>query len=232
MYLGTDSAAVAEGTASAQTMTQHGYTPDSLDLATTYCWRVDEIGDDGAYEGDVWTFTTEGYVVVDDFESYTNDEGKAIFQTWLDKWASADTYGGAQVGYTDPTFVETSIVHGGKQSMPLYYDNSIATFSETAIAFDPSQDWTQSRIQSLTLYFCGDADNAGAGQLYVKINSTKVLYDGSASDLQTEAWHPWTIDLSSTGASLKEVTSLAIGVSGSGASGLLFIDDIGLYPAQ
>jgi hypothetical protein len=39
----------------------------------------------------------------------------------------------------------------------------------------------------------------------------------------------WNLDLASVGANLQSVTSLAIGVEGSGAAGLLLLDDIGLY---
>ena len=55
-------------------MTDHSYTPADLMLATEYFWKVDEVGDAGTYPGDVWSFTTEEYAVVEDFESYNDDE--------------------------------------------------------------------------------------------------------------------------------------------------------------
>jgi hypothetical protein len=227
VYLGTDSNAVADGIAPVATVTDHSYTPGALDMATTYYWKADEIGDTGTYEGDVWSFTTEKYVTVDNFESY-NDSDNCIYDTWLDGYV--DKSSGSQVGYLNAPFAETTIVNSGLQSMPLAYSNTASlNYSEAVRTFGTSQDWTGSGAESLTLYFFGGASNTGAGQLYVKINSTKVLYDGSASDLQLGVWLPWTIDLSSTGVSLKKVTSLTIGVSGSGSAGLLFIDDIRLY---
>jgi len=65
--------------------------------------------------------------------------------------------------------------------------------------------------------------------LYVKINGTKVAYDGQASNLALTGWQAWNIDLASSGASLQNVTKLAIGIDGNGASGTLYFDDIGLY---
>ncbi len=38
------------------------YTPDTLKLAKTYYWRIDEFDAIETYKGDVWSFTTEGAV--------------------------------------------------------------------------------------------------------------------------------------------------------------------------
>jgi hypothetical protein len=38
------------------------YTPDSLEMAKTYYWRVDEFDAVDTYKGNVWSFTTEGAV--------------------------------------------------------------------------------------------------------------------------------------------------------------------------
>ena len=91
------------------------------------------------------------------------------------------------------------------------------------------QDWIQGGIKTLVLYFHGAADNA-AGQLYVKINNTKVIYNGKSDVLTMPLWKQWNIDLASVGGNLRSVRSLTIGVSGSG-KGLVFIDDIRLYRA-
>jgi hypothetical protein len=112
--------------------------------------------------------------------------------------------------------------------MPLSYDNSGGvTVSEAEHTLDASQNWTQHGIKSLSLSFFGAPDNI-AGQLYVKVNGTKVSYPGSAEDLKIAAWIPWVIDLS--GLNVQNVTTVAIGVEGAGAAGMLLIDDIRLYP--
>ena len=38
------------------------YSPDPLELAKTYYWRIDEFDGIGTYKGNVWSFTTEGAV--------------------------------------------------------------------------------------------------------------------------------------------------------------------------
>jgi hypothetical protein len=65
--------------------------------------------------------------------------------------------------------------------------------------------------------------------LYVKVNGSKVLYDGNPSNLALTGWQVCNIDLASLGAGLQNVTKLAIGIDGNGASGTLYFDDIGLY---
>ncbi len=204
---------------------------DSLDLDTTYYWRIDEVNETDAvsvWEGHTWSFTTEEFLVVDDFEGYTDDmdAGEAIFQSWLDGMESATTYGGSQVGYINSPFAEKFIVHGGRQSMPLFYDNTSATFSETTLSL--SQDWTASAVKSLSLWFRGASGNTG--QLYAKINGVKVVYDGDAGDIAlATGWLPWNIDLSSLGVDVSGIKSLTLGVAGTG-SGVVYIDDIRLYP--
>jgi len=221
VYSGTDPNALALADTTAET----GYAPDTLDLATTYYWKVDEVNETDAisvWEGRLWSFTTQAFLVVDDFENY-NDEDNLIYETWADGWVN-DT--GSTVGYLEGPFAETTIVNNGSQSMPLFYDN--ADFATSEADLDLSQDWTASGVKSLSLYFQGDPENSG-GQLYVKINGTKVAYDGDAADITLAAWQAWNIDLSTVG-NVSNVSKLTIGVEGAGASGVVYIDDVRLYP--
>ncbi len=205
------------------------YNPGTLDLGTTYYWRIDEVNDNAApslWTGTPWSFSTQDCLVVDDFESYTNDidGGKTIFQAWLDGYE--DSTNGSQVGYLNAPFAEQAIVHGGKQSMPLYFDNTSASTSVADLDLG-GQDWTRAGIRALVLYFRGSTSNTG-GRLYVKINGTKVVYDGDADALTRPMWKQWNIDLASAGTNLYNVTSLSVGVDG-GGSGLVYVDDILLY---
>ncbi len=232
VYLGADANAVAEGAVTPATVTDHSYTPPAMDLGALYYWKVDEVGDSGTCEGNLWNFTTQEFLVVDDFESYGDDmdADDAVFQTWLDGYD--DAANGSIVGI-DPavngTFCETTLVHGGRQAMPLFYDNSgPATYAEAKRTFDDAQDWTTRGIKSLSLYFRGNAGNKG--NLYVKINNTKVPYDGETGDIGAALWLPWNIDLSAVGGNLSKVASLAVGVEGAGAAGVVYIDDLRVYP--
>ncbi len=112
--------------------------------------------------------------------------------------------------------------------MPLIYNNTDFVFSEAKRTFDPAQDWTARGVKSLSLFFQGVAGNTGT--LYLKINGTKVAYDGPASDIAVTQWLPWNVDLSAVGGNLTKITSLTIGIEGAGAAGTLFVDDIRLYP--
>ncbi|MCH7921230.1 MAG: hypothetical protein IIC50_25080, partial [Planctomycetes bacterium] len=82
--------------------------------------------------------------------------------------------------------------------------------------------------QSLVLYLNRGADNTG-GQVYVKINDTKIVFEGGA-DLPPgwDAWTQWTVDLSAV-ANAVSVRSLTIGVEGAGATGVLYVDSIQLF---
>ncbi len=230
LYLSTDQQAVIDGTASATTVTSPAHTP-ALNLASTYYWRVDEVNEvetPSIWQGDLWSFSTREFVVVDDFESYTDDmdADKAIFQTWIDGYEVAAN--GSLVGYGTSPFAERNIVHGGRQSMPFEYDNTTATYSEGTRTFESPQDWTKHGIKTLTVWFYGDPANA-AQQMYVKINSTKIPYDGEAANLTVAQWQTWQIDL--TGLNVGSVRTLSIGldrVNGIGGAGKVLIDDIRL----
>jgi hypothetical protein len=230
LYLSTDRQAVVNGTAPVVTLTAANHTP-ALNLATTYYWRVDEVNDattPSAWPGEVWSFSTQEYVVVENFESYTDQAGEEIFWAWMDGYT--DKSSGSTVGYVNAangTFGETKIVHGGRQSMPLQYDNTKFSASETTRTFAPAQNWTSGGVKSLSLWFQGVPGNGG--RLYVKINGAKVFYDGDAADLARAVWQPWNIDLSKVG-NVSSVRTLTLGIEGAGAQGTLYVDDLRLYP--
>jgi hypothetical protein len=239
VHLGTDEQAVTDGTAGAITVAQSVY-ETALDLAATYYWKVVEVNEaetPNAWASDVWSFSTPQYLIVDDFEDYTNNSPKRVFQTWIDGAGfSADEFfpndnlgnaTGALVGY-DPTLgdiMETVLVYGGNQSMPLYYSGSV---SEATRTFDPPQDWTGHGITTLVLFIRGDVNNVSA-PVYVKVNGTKV--PGTISTTKA-LWQQWNIPLASvSGVTFSNVKTLTIGVgNGSGnETGTIFVDEIRLY---
>ena len=226
VYLSTDEAAVADGTALAGTVSEASCAADALDLDATYYWKVTEVNEaasPSAWAGSVWSFATQEFLVVDDFESY-NDDDNAIFDSWIDGWTNGT---GSTVGYLTEPFAEQTIVHGGAQSMPLAYDNASASdTSEADLALMPGQDWSRAGVATLTLYFRGAADN-DAAQVFATINGTRVDYDGDADALTKLAWTTWNIDLASLGINLTNVTALTLGIEGSGF-GTIYVDDIRL----
>jgi hypothetical protein len=226
VHFGVDSSAVAEGAALVDTVAAATYRLGVLDLNTTYYWKIDEVNEavtPSVWEGPVWSFTTKPYLVVEDFDAYTDQAGAEIFATWVDGYE--DPANGSQVGYENQPYAERSIVHGGSQSMPLYYGMGSANRSEARRTFDSAQDWTEANVATLTLYVRGEADNVG-GQFFVKVNG---VAKAVAVDFTAETWQEVNVELASLGVDLTRVTSLALSVEGA-ASGLVFVDDIRLRP--
>ncbi|MHC4310738.1 MAG: discoidin domain-containing protein, partial [Planctomycetota bacterium] len=234
VYFSTDEQAVADGTAAVTTATESSHGPLSLDLSTTYYWKINEVNEaetPAMLEGDIWNFTTQEYFVVDDIEFYndldpTDPETNRIFNAWIDGYDQPTN--GALVGYDVPPFAEQSIVHSGRQAMPLAYNNTgTAVYSEAERTFAAGQNWTKAGAAILVLYFHGTEGNTG--QLYVKVNGSKVVYGGDAGDIAKAEWNQWSIDLASLGVGLQNITKLSIGIDGNGATGTLYVDDIRLY---
>jgi len=259
VYFGTDQAAVANAT-TASTGIYRGrqlaasYTPaEALQWGGgPYYWRIDEYKTDGTVStGKVWRFTVADYLIVDDFEDYTDDVGSRVFQTWKDGWGFTEPAPGypgngtgSAVGYTQPPFAELGTVHGGSQSMPLAYDNSGTTgkarYSETVREWAVPQDLTRRGVKALTLYFYGAPANAPEG-LYVALEDNaahvKVVNYADPEAAQGGAWQEWNIDLaqfSGAGVNLSAIKKMYIGLGSRtspkvGGTGTIFIDDIRLY---
>jgi hypothetical protein len=160
VYFSTDQQAVADGTALAGASDTSSFDPGPLNYGRTYFWRVSEVNEaetPSTWDGPVWSFTTQEYLVVDDFESYNDEEnqGTRIYETWIDGYADGSS--GSTVGYIDPPFAEQTIVHGGAQSMPMDYNNINAPFfSEAVRTWDTPQDWSVHGADELALYFRGN----------------------------------------------------------------------------
>jgi hypothetical protein len=238
VYLGTD----AQALPLIATTSDNSYAVSGLAYDMTYYWQITEVNETetpAAYAGDIWSFNTPTHSTVDNFDQY-DDDCMRIFFAWKDGLghnggteiegcdvpAYSGNGGGSIVGNSTAPFAERTIVYAGRQSLPISYDNAFGP-SEATLTLD-GQDWTASALQSLSLNFYGTEGNSG--QLYVKINNTKVAYTGDASNISLAEWQAWIIDLSEVGGNLQNVTSLTIGVDGANAAGMLYIDEIGLYP--
>jgi len=253
IYVSTDSNAVTDGVAPSGSSATNSYALGSLDLQLdeTYYWRVDEVNETEAsplWPGPVWNLSTPASLIVDDFESYTNFSPNRPFQTWVDGIGySADEFfpvayegngTGAGVGHDiwnvssphfDGQLMERTMVNSGNQSLPFYYSNTGGVASQIDRQWSTPQDWSGNGIETLSLAFHGAAGNTG--DLFIKINNTKVSYDLNGGDIARLGWNAWNIDLSTVGVNLQNVTSLSIGVDGAAATGLLYIDDIRLHRA-
>lgn len=164
VYLGTDELAVTDGTAPMSTVIQSEHVPTSLDLGSTYFWRVDEVNNVELYPvwaGDIWSFSTIDYIIFEDFETYNDipegEEGSnLIYQTWMDGYE--DTTNGSTIGYPTGDSLETDIVYSHRYSAPLLYNNTGGvTKSEASLTFDSAQNWTAHSADSVRLYYHGSA---------------------------------------------------------------------------
>ena len=241
VYFGLDKDAVTDANATDTTGVYRGrqsttsYTPtEGVQFGGgPYYWRIDEVNTDGTITGGaVWNFSVTDHALVEDFESYNDipagqPGSNLVYMTWLDGYGT--TTNGSAMGYLQGASMETANVHGGTKSVPLIYNNGgTFAFSEAERTF-AAQNWTNYGIKTLSLWFRGDGANV-PGQLYVKINGIKVLYDGEASNLKKPIWQVWNIDLATVGVNLQSVTRLAIGIDTKNATGTLLLDDIRLYP--
>ncbi|MBN1360202.1 MAG: discoidin domain-containing protein [Sedimentisphaerales bacterium] len=243
VYVSADEQSVIDGTALIDVVTASQYMPGTLDLGTTYYWKVNEVNEaenPSAWEGAIWDFTTAPYLIVDDFESYTDDDaaGEAIWQTWLDGYE--DPTNGALVGNATPPYAEQTIVYSGDQSMPVSYDNTGATSSVAVRTFETPQDWATGGATILTVYFRGVTTNNADEPLWVRLTDQAgsqgtVTYglaaDEDAANQAAAAWARWDVPLADFGVNLTQIKALALGFGAGGgtpprSTGLMYFDDI------
>jgi len=262
IYFGIDKDAVRNANISSpeykgtQMLDNESYDPGTLSSDTAYYWRVDEVSSDNPdtpLPGNVWSFTTGDFFVIDDFEHYDANDNR-IWYTWHDGVGygvpGTDPYfagngTGAVVGdEATSSFTEETIVHGGYQSMPISYDNNkqgYAYYSEVEHTLTDQRDWTKEGVVELSLWFIGVPDN-GVESLYVAIsNSTgtpAVLVHDDFPAVTIDTWTEWIIplqDFADQGIILTDVDRIIIGLGTQGnmtvpgGKGKIYIDDIRLY---
>ena len=237
VYFGADAASLelkASGSLGSES-----YDPGQLEWNTTYYWRVDEANNthaDSPWTGNVWSFTTANFLIIDDMESYNDlDEGQPgsnrIYLAWIDGFG--DPTNGSLVGYANPPFAEQRNVHSGNQSMPLEYDNA-AGKSEATLTLASNKDWTVKGVDTLTIWYRGNAANS-AETMYIMLNGSANVDNDNPDASLAAGWTEWNIPLQAfadQGVNLANVNSITLGLkSGTGGSGMIFVDDIRLYPA-
>jgi len=247
VYLSTDQQAVKDGTAAAVSVTDASYSPSDpdLDLASTYYWRIDEVNEaktPPTWQGDVWSFSTQEYFVVDDFESYnaiddlTDPASHRIFESWEDGYATPTT-NGALVGVDNLPYTETRVdyVHSGAQAMPYSYGNNGKSSVGTLTLTGTARDFTRHGVGQLSLWFRGESTNA-VEPIYVALNGIAIAHN-NPNATQVDAYEEWVIplqDFATLGVTLNNVTSIAIiiGTPTPGAAsgaGTMSFDDLRLY---
>jgi hypothetical protein len=205
-----------------------------------------------AYEADV-SAAESNYTVVDDMESY-NESNNLIWDTWLDDCAHSmpdpDWCTGSCIWLVVDPF---GPVHSGTQSMEYSYNNVLSpercgNFSEVRRYYDPPVDWASHGEKALVLWFHGTVGNEST-PMWVVVSSysgyseTATYGDNGEDpeDIKVAEWTEWNIKLSyfaDGGVDLANVSSISIGfgdwIGGvpDNATGIVYFDDIRLYPAR
>jgi len=254
VYFGTDKDAVKNADTGSpeykgtRALGSESYDPGMLEWDSTYYWRIDEANNanpDSPWTGPLWSFTTANFLIVDDFEDYDAGNNQ-IWYAWHDglgygtpgtePYAPGNGTGSAVGDESTPSYTEETIVHGGNQSMPLFYDNSILRYSEVEMTLTYPRDWTEKGVNTLTIWFRGNSANV-AETLYVALNGSAIVTHDNPNAAQVGTWTEWTIDLqgfADQGVNLANVNTIAIGLGNkknpvAGGSGTIYIDDIRLY---
>jgi len=213
VYFGVDAQAVKNAGKTSpeykgsKTLGNESYSPGKLAWQTTYYWRVDEVNSvnpNSPWVGNVWSFTTGDFLLVDDFESYDPGDNQIWF-SWHDGLGygvpgTPDFFGGNGTGAavgdeTTPSFTEQTIVHGGKQAMPVSYDNNkqgFAKYSEAEFKLTAPRDWTEEGVGELSIWFRGRAGSVGsfteapAGTYTMTASGTDIWDVGTAGNYSDE----------------------------------------------
>jgi hypothetical protein len=159
--------------------------PEPLEFGKTYYWRVDEVNappEAGIIKGNVWSFTTVNFVVVDYFEDYNDYSPDIIYETWLDGWEIETN--GSTVGYADPPATEQDIVHSGSQSMPFLYDNNMKYSEATRALNGSARDMTANGVIDLSLWFRGNPPYVGG---FIEEPAGTYTVTGAGADIWAES---------------------------------------------
>jgi hypothetical protein len=229
------------------------YDPGKLSWYATYYWRIDEIDSLGnTSKGPVWSLTTADFISIDDFEDYDTGENQ-IWYAWHDglgfgtpdtpPYSAGNGTGSAVGDETTPSYCEEKIVHGGKKSMPMLYDNNkqgFSMYSEVDTTLSEARNWTDEGVNELSLWFRGGSSNS-ADSLYVavanKTGTPVVVVNDNPAAAQIGTWTEWVIPLQTfaeKGIDLTDVDKIVIGLgtrgnlTTPGGAGKMYFDDIRL----
>ena len=205
VYFGTDQEAVRSATKASpeykgtKSLGDESYDPGKLAWEAVYYWRVDEVNaanPASPWVGNVWSFTTADFLIIDDFESYDAGDNQ-IWYSWhdglgygvpgVDPFFEGNGTGAAIGDDTTASYTEQNIVHGGSQSIPYWYNNNkqgYAFYSEGQKKLTVSRDWTEQGLTELSLWFRGYPASAGS---FVEGPAGTYTMTGSGADI-------WAVD--------------------------------------
>ena len=201
VYFGTDADAVANADKSSpeykgtKTLGDESYDPGKLAWYTTYYWRIDEVNStnpESPWVGNLWSFTTGDFLVIDDFEDYDSGENQ-IWYFWhdglgygaigVDPYFAGNGTGAAVGDETTNSYTEETIVHGGRQAMPFSYNNNkqgFARYSEAELTLKAPRDWTDENVAELSIWLRGYPASTGS---FIESPAGTYTMTGSGTDI-------------------------------------------------
>jgi hypothetical protein len=246
VYFGTDEEAVADANTNSsefkgnQALGDTDWPLPALDVDTTYFWRIDEQSavHPNGLPGKVWSFMTGEFLILDDFDQYTNVD-PCMYEVWDDYYVNnSDAIISLQTG-------DMNYIAGGEgKSMQVEIDNTSkdgAAFRGSYVdcqdltELEAGGDWTIGGVKALTMYLIGDPCNrphvgvdAKTGPYIEKIapwvevedtssNVSFVAYDSPSNMLYDYQWFEWNIDVNifdACGVTLSAIDRLTIGFGG------------------
>jgi hypothetical protein len=195
------------------------------EFGTTYYWQVNAIQEAESWDGDVWSFATQEYLVVDDFESYTDD---------IDAGTRSSTPG-STAGSTTParrSAISNSPVCRAdhRPQRPPVHAAVLRQHDDRHLrgrlhAVGRTGRCTASRACRCT----STAPKATPANCTSRSTTPRSPTMAPAVNL---AVHPGNCGASicRQAGNVSNVRSLTIGIEGAGAKGVVYIDDIRLYP--
>ena len=227
LYVSTDMDAVVNETVAPITLMDTTYEMQALNVNTVYYWKVNENTGGEVWTGNLWSFTTVATVLLDGMETYTDSESNSpIYWTYIDGYEEPESNGSVvgadpNAGNYDPEYV---IIRRGNQSLPIWFDNTVAPVSTATRSFTDTEipDVGARRME---LYYQFGTDSVGDA-LFVEINDVEVASVAIPATI-FPIWSEISIDLPSAGINeATQITSMTIGVRGANAKGVVYIDDI------
>jgi len=232
-----------------------------MDVGQTYYWRIDPVGG-ADLTGHIWSFTIGEFLIVDDMESYDTsvnqiyDTWEDGFYNGSGSWVSLIYNDVNHMRSPDSQSMELEYDNSKTGAT---FDSSYIDANPADLVI--GTDWTVGGVKSITLFWLGDPCNVipaitPAISDYDAVRPWLELEDTSANtylakygdlgedmnNIQVAEWHQWDIsleDYNSAGVNLSSLARVTIGIGGTAytgqskaSEGLIWIDDIRLYPPR
>ncbi|OHB64154.1 MAG: hypothetical protein A2Y76_04105 [Planctomycetes bacterium RBG_13_60_9] len=199
------------------------FDPGELVLGRTYYWRVDQIDKSTGqiHKGDVWSFTVQGTLMIDDFNGYATWE--AVLKVWEEQ--------GSAYNWISTTFA----ADGNAVGVDLVPKDGLGG----ALVLGRDMDLTTHGVRALGFDFASDPNQGFVESIYVELadasKTARVTIDDPAI-IHNRAWGLVDLDLARfTGVDLGHIKSLTLGVTlakGSTQMVTVYFDRLRLFPQR